>query len=549
MILDALYERSKTLDLPPPRYKTTQVHWAIPLDLEGNAYPPISRMDDDGRGLETMIPSPGARTSAVTPSLLADTGEYTLGIKTAAKQETEKQRQRCFNKFEAFRDLARQCADETGIPEVEAVVSFLDSGPFENSTRFDQIDGSQIAAFEVNGVFVHDHPGVQAWWANAGADTAEGACLVTGERGALVRRHPVPLKRLPGSQSQYQLISANEDAFYSYGLEESYIAPMSLAVSESIHHTLNELLRNEESRVKIGDVVFLFWTRENQAVPVGPVLNKPTPDSVKLVFESTWKAKPTASVQEDAFYCLTLGSSGSRAVIRDWIEEPVSSAQQNLRRYFSRQRITGNKGYFSLYALAGATVRDLNDLSPLTPIHLVRHALFGSPLPHSILVNTLHRCDVGYKAGDSRRQVSQAQAALIKLYLLDNSELSQEGDDFMVGLDPEFNHPAYLIGRLVRVLERVQYHAVRATSVGQSFGTTANTPGLTIPRHVKRAQAHLKKLYRDNPGFATNRDKEITDLMSRVEAQDGFPSRLTTKEQGWFVLGYYHQRAHDFEKE
>jgi CRISPR-associated protein Csd1 len=61
-------------------------------------------------------------------------------------------------------------------------------------------------------------------------------------------------------------------------------------------------------------------------------------------------------------------------------------------------------------------------------------------------------------------------------------------------------------------------------------------------RLLKGAQAHLGKLRKEKPGAYVALQTRLEGIMGNLS---GFPKVLTLEEQGWFSLGYYHQRAWD----
>ena len=63
-----------------------------------------------------------------------------------------------------------------------------------------------------------------------------------------------------------------------------------------------------------------------------------------------------------------------------------------------------------------------------------------------------------------------------------------------------------------------------------------------FPRLIALSQHHLAKL-EDKSAFYLNRD--VTEIMGMLGSE--FPSNLSLKEQGVFMLGYYQQRNKRFE--
>ena len=116
-------------------------------------------------------------------------------------------------------------------------------------------------------------------------------------------------------------------------------------------------------------------------------------------------------------------------------------------------------------------------------------------------------------------------------------------------LNTETDHPAYLLGRLFSLLENVQ-----TTSAGGSLNTTVkdqylnsmcSTPALVLAHLLKLKESHMKKLKRDKPGLAVRLEKQIVEIMGKLEVP--IPRQLDLEEQAVFMLGYYHQTQKRYE--
>lgn len=109
-------------------------------------------------------------------------------------------------------------------------------------------------------------------------------------------------------------------------------------------------------------------------------------------------------------------------------------------------------------------------------------------------------------------------------------------------LDLSNTHPAYRLGRLFAVLEKIQEEAspgLNATIRDRYYGAASSTPVAVFTTLLRLKNAHLKKL--DRPGLAQWFEKLIGEILDSVNE---FPSHLSLPDQGRFALGYYHQRQH-----
>lgn len=566
MLLQRLREYADArLKLPPTLYAEVPVRYIIELDLSGRllSAEPLDTRDPakprTQRGTRRHVPSI-QRTSAIKPLLLADNAEYTFGL--PREQSRSERAHECHRAYVA---LVEECARVTGEPAVQAVLQFLTSDPLAQLDLPEDFDPGALITFRVGDTFVVDLPAVQAFWASWNDPAAAGAprmqCLVCGQERPVLRRLQEKVKGVPGGQtSGTAIISANAPAFESYGLNESLIAPTCAECGEKFTKAINELLRSEQNRLILGGAAFVFWTRDDVDFSLTSFLANPEPAEVRHLLESVYRGGQLADIDETAFYATVLSGSGGRAVVRDWIDTTVGQVRRNLARWFTWQRIIGPNGEepqpLGLYALAAATVRDASkDLAPPTPRALLRTALTGAPLPPGLLYQAVKR-------NRAEQGVTRTRAALIKLALLsqeqagqllprDRSDQSKDQgsidrkEDAMVQLDP--NHPrvAYHCGRLLAVLEQVQRLAIpggQATIVDRFFGTASSAPASVFGRLLRGAQPHLAKLERDRRSAYVALQRRIEDIVAAIGA---FPRTLTLEDQGFFALGYYHQRAYD----
>lgn len=553
MLLRALKEYADRLDLPPPLYAEGPLRYVIELDRGGNILnrTPTDTADPSSprtrNGQRHLLPQV-QRTSAIRPLLLADKAEYVFGL--TGKDGRAERARKC---HEAFKELARRCYEDTREAAVKAVVEFLERDPVTQVDLPDGFDFGGTITFRVDGVFPIDLPSVQAFWATYNDPAAAAApvmqCVVCGQDRPVTERLQAKIKGVPcGQTSGTSIISANADAFESYGLTASLVAPTCAGCGERFTKALNELLSSERNSIRIGCTVFVFWTREPVDFDFRAVLADPQPEIARALVAALWTGKPPGEVDTTRFYAVVLSGSGGRAVVRDWIDTTVGSVKKELGRWFSLQQVVGPAGEearpLGLYALALATARDANDLPRPVPRMLLRAAVLGAPLPPSLLARAIQRCQ-------AEQAVTRPRAALIKLMLASfgrgSGGWSREEAEHMVQLDPHHPDVAYHCGRLLAVLEQAQRAAIpgiKATIVDRFFGTAATAPAAVFPRLVRGAQPHLGKLERDRPAVFRALRNRLEDVQAAIPAS-GYPRTLTLQQQGLFALGYYHQRAHD----
>jgi CRISPR-associated protein Csd1 len=548
----------------PAEYKVQAVPWVLSLDSKGGRAHIIrtsGRVSKSGRDAGKEFAAPFLRRSGtrIKPQLLADKAEFVLKVADGSVE-------RAAHRHGEFLALVEACARQTGAPDVAVVLDFLQRLPGAQPELPADLTAGDFMTVEVDRRRPIDEPEVREFWAGVAprlrqrglpvlnaelvmswrdspAPSESGPCIVCGEDRPVARIHPVPI-RLPRSVSDQQvsIVSANQDAFWSYGLEQSYLAPTCTPCAEAYGRALNHLARSETNSIVIHNSLFVFWTRYETGFNFRTFFSDPQPYDVRALIDSVRTGRPTAEVDDTQFYATSLSASGGRAVVRDWIDTTVGEAKRSLARWFASQRMVGSYGEepkpLGLYALAMATVRDARDLAPPVPRALLRAAVAGTPVPAGLLFQAVKR-------NRAEQAVTRPRAALIKLVLM--SQETTEKEEYMVQLDPESPSLGYRCGRLLAVLEQAQRLAipgVKATIVDRFFGTASSAPASVFPRLVRGAQPHLAKLERDRPGAFFALQRRLEDIHAGIPSS-GFPRTLTLQEQGLFALGYYHQRAYD----
>ena len=532
-------ERTETAKAPI-LYAEGPLRYTIDLGPDGQFLGLIDHSDPSSRstrrGLRRLLPQV-QRTSAIRPLLLADKAEYTLGL---PKNEVKAKRaQDC---HAAYMELVKRCAIETEERDVQAVLTFLLNRPLEQLPLDDSFVLDDIMTFRIGERHVIDIPAVQNFWASINQpDKTTMQCLVCGNRRPALKRLQSKIKGIPGGQtSGTSIISANSDAFESYGLSKSQTAPTCSECAESFTRSINALLSSETNRFRIGNGIFVFWTRETQEFDFLSMMSAPEAQDVLALLESVRNGS-WSDMDETVYYALSLSAAGSRAVVRDWMDTTVKNVKENLALWFQRQWIVDEEiRYHGLQSLATATVRKAKDLPVTTSRALIWSAFKAEPVPVHILHQAVRRCQ-------AERRVTRPRAALIKLALLSQPTAMKFQEDYMVGLDTSEMDAGYLCGRLMAELQNAQREAreykINTTVTDKYYGTASTAPASVFPKLLKSFQNDLRKIRRDTPGAGNAIELRIMEITDRIDA---FPSRLNVKQQGMFALGYFHQRSEAF---
>lgn len=567
----------------PPGYESRPVRWIVYLDSEGN--PEGGRLRDamqsqsgtpDGGGKrrqrdagKPMVVPAIKRTIDDKPALLADNAEYVFGLPRKEGSEGVK---RAENRQKLFRELVAACAQETGLSEVKAVSCFLATVVGEMPADLSPED---VITFRVDGALVTDLPQVQEYWARhfeaktqvsarmrkqRSSDDADDAaalvsqCLVCGQARPVAATHPVAIAGIPGGRST--LVSFNMDAFQSYGLNQSHNAPVCVGCAQDYARGLNRLLAGEDTSLRLGEIAYVFWTREaDDDTPrlVTGILGGKDSEDVKQLLQAPLESGAAATrpaqmaASKDAFYAAAFTAHKGRAVMLSWLETTTAEAVENLSRYVRAQAIPtlypDQPRFFSVYKLAASLLpsrrrrgSEASQLDQRVIVQLVEYAVSGAGLPPWALFQAVRRCR-------AECEVPAERAALIQLALTAQDPLRGHDRKETAVTNETQKSPAFLCGRLLAILEWAQREAIgnpNTTLVDRFYGSASASPASVFGTLMRNAQAHLGKLRRERRGLYITIERQLEEVLSQLQA---FPAVLSLRDQAVFALGYYYQRA------
>lgn len=538
-----------------------------------------------------QCPVVGDRASEKQAGLLCDTAPYVFGnglwsiekkrdgtIKT---NNTDKHRQNRKTFLTVLRNARKEFRKN---PAIRAAIRFC---LLSDTERAQTLETHKIKpksgirfAFEIesdNGRLAFESKELKDYWRkhtkNRASQRSAGVenmpCLSCGEMRPPAKTHEITIKPIPGGHKKgCKLISFDKPAFRSHGLEQSLNAPMCQECVEAYCLGLNNLLQGKMTRYwdSAAKIVYAFWSKGQTEFDLNATLIEALPEHLRKLYQSPYNphnANVISSDDTDAFYILALSASGVRAVIRDWSETHLSTVQINIRRWFddlaiildrpwpSKKDCRANPGeIFGKFPLRrliqaiGVKKEKGYEVKLQLGAALFKAAVYGEPLHESILVSVLRRIHL---EGD----LPPARAALLRLMLTRIVRGKDKGGNEMSETLKE-NSPdsAYVCGRLLAVLEKLQYHAlgpVNASVIDRFFGAASTAPRIVFPRLIRAAEHHLGKLRGEKPGLAVNMQKDLEAVASKLGSPDiwaaDFPPVLDLEAQGRFALGFYHQRA------
>jgi CRISPR-associated protein Csd1 len=583
MILKALVElaenQSLTEDLD---YQPMPVRWLLTIGRDGQLLGEMAdtqRPPPGGKGKPVAavrrIPNRSKRTTQHEAEFVIDKPEYVFGWFSEAqvKGNTEAERQsevarlrtRAAKRHALYREEVRLAAERTGDEGLKALALFLERPVPALPPDLGEGDliGFQYVEGDVG--LITDRPAVRAYWATRRREAERGTgqrprppgqgtppptpdrvrCLITGELCTPVELHP-KIKGIPpasDTKGGVQLTSVNAPAFVSYGLDGFGCAPVASNAADAYEKALNHLLADSRRSCRLAhNAVVVFWSKGDAGLVdlFSDAVTFGNPDSIRALYQSTWKGSPIHFEDLSPFYALTLSGAIGRGTVRGWHETTLGAVLTNLRQYFAdltivrRPEEEGRTRPLLSLLRQLAVQGDVENIAPNLAAELFAAILAGRAFPRAVL-------DCAVRRIRSERTINGDRAAILKAFLCRARRAGQleNSPEVQVMLDEACLDPAYRLGRLFAVLEKVQEDAIGASATirDRYYGAASATPIVVFPQLMRKLPHHLAKL-----DASTYYEKIIQQICSGLQPPTPFPAVLTLEQQGLFAVGYYHQR-------
>ncbi|MCU6697597.1 type I-C CRISPR-associated protein Cas8c/Csd1 [Laedolimicola ammoniilytica] len=572
MILQALVKQYENLErqgkVSGLGWCQAKVSYELDLSKNGDVLGVTSRKIEEMRGKKTVwapasliVPEMVTRSSGVSANFLCDNSKYMLGI------DVQGTNQRVIDCFQATREKHRSVLKNAQGEIARAILAYFEKWDPQKAEQHPVIrenwekltEGGNLI-FSVEGQEAQEDEEIRTCWEQyREQDDGErkGLCLVTGRKTEISRIHKV-IKGVPGAQSSgAALVSFNAPAFESYGKEQSYNAPVGKYAEFAYTTALNYLLTQRDYTFSLGDAMVVYWAesgKEEYQKCFFDIL-RPTKDNQKKLKDIFDSLKEDTKVYlenaemdpEQKFYILALAPNAARLSVRFFYMNSFGKILQNIAEHYERLSIVkpawAEQDYLGIRDMLNETVNQKSkDKTPISNMSslVLQAILSGSRYPASLYTDTLIRIRA------ENGKITWGRAAIIKAYLNRNYGW-KKGERFM-GLKEECTDTAYVLGRLFSLLEAIQKEAnpsITTTIRDRYFNSACATPASVFPVLIKLKNSHIKKLERDKGGAKIYYEKQLTDIMGRLEE---FPKRLSLEQQGQFTLGYYHQQQKRYEK-
>lgn len=398
-------------------------------------------------------------------------------------------------------------------------------------------------------------------------DEKKALCLITGKRDFIERLHAAT--PIMGGQATGKLVGFQKDSgFDSYGKTQAFNAPVGKYAQKAYTTALNTLIKSKNNSAKVGDTTIVFWGEKPTIVEqtMTFVLTKPKDDpdkgalAVKQFYESIYAGKLSTSDQSK-FFVLGLSPNSARIAVRYWISGTVGEFANHIKQHFDDLKIIHDKDspdFFALSSLLSHTALDykMDNVTPNLAGQVTESALKGFLYPHSLLQAAVRRirADQNKKINDRPVQnVTRIRAAIIKACINRFNRVHNKNEEVIkVSLDKTNENPAYLLGRLFAVLERVQERAfwdekrnrcsLNSTIRNRYYSSFSSAPVTVFSQLMRLKEHHLDKFPNSKVAEKRAYENKIGEIIDLLDGTGKIPHQLNLDQQGRFAVGYYHQR-------
>lgn len=583
-------------DIAQPGYSVANVSYALNLSRQGELLDifPLSQQVQRSKKmvdkpLSMIVPEQPGRQGSIPPAyFLCDNNAYVLGISLEDETKPKYSQQR----FKAFCVYNKEILSEAKCIEAQAIIAFLDKYDPAIGRKHPVIAkflddilkaGKANFVFMVDGKYVHKNVEIRQIWEarnQLSEDDYIGQCLITGEIAPIARVHDIKIKGIAPYHGGVALVNFNAPAYESYNRSQSMNSQVSkkamLAYSKALNHLLSDA--NENKKIVIGDTTIVYWADGNNKACASLFagltetdFEEPTSDlpedapirdrkGENLLRNIAEKIKRGEKIDEESlvseidwntrFYVLGIEAPNrGRASIRFFYSDPFIKFVERISVHYSDLQLGESEKPIKIRWILNETVSKKAREGKIAP--LLTGAVFSSMLTNSPYPAALYnaimirvRADIDDEENQIQK-INRLRAAVIKAYLKRKYRYQPQHpiqEVLVMSLNEQSAIPAYLLGRLFAVLEKVQKEAIpdlNATIKDRYFTSACASPKIVFPTLLRLSQHWISKA---EFGYAS--DNRIAKIMNLLDIEKNpFPSHLTLDEQGIFILGYYHQRV------
>lgn len=570
MILQALAAHYEALvkkgEIASPGWEKVKISYALEIGEDGSflGLLPLKTQSEDGKKLfprEFGLPARRKSGSKIISNFLWDNAIYFLGIGDITKPE------RVYDCFQTARTLHLELLSELETPFAAAICRFFDHWDAKSAREnpviapfLEDLSGGANLVFFFQNQYPQEDREICNAWQQFYDDAEEGdtmRCLVTGKESVPAAIHPA-IKGIKDAQpAGAALVSFNAPSNCSFGRAQNLNAPVSKSAAFAYTAALNHLLADRAHLKRIGDASVVYWAEEPEEAYQDlfsglldgentTVSNRDLDDAMREIASGNAVNWEGANIKpENRFYVLALAPNAARLSVRFFLRDSFGSIVRNLQEHYARIKVvTDNRNKFEnipLWVLLRETVNEKSKdktPSPQMAGDTLRAILTGARYPATLY----QQCQIRIRA---ERTVTRGRAAILKAYLLQNTENQNYREALTVELNEQSTYQPYILGRLFAVLEEIQNEASGVTTIKDKYFTSAcATPAVVFPMIMNLGEKHQRKL--EKPGQKIYYAKQIGALTQLITSS--YPAHHNLYDQGIFQLGYYHQTQKRYQK-
>lgn len=581
----------------PDGYSGVGIHALISLTEDGEVESIVDCQETEittvkNKPKERKVPKPvmlpkRTEKTAIDANIIEHRPLYIFGLNYDAKSATlsaSDDKDKAKKSHDAFVEKNLEFIEGIDTPLVNAYRSFMKTWKPEEQERNEILLGA--GKLLVTGKFafclagrpdklLHDEPEIKEKWermyaASAECDDAQSAqCCITGEYLPIERVH-AKITGLPGGSSMGNtMVSYKNAAEESYGKKQSFNSCISATAVKKYTEALNYLLADKRHRTLIDETTYIYWAASGDeacnsifsALAFGDTMDSEHTDEwLDSVFDGIKSGRATREIVDGidnidsdvSFYVVGIKPNSARLALKCIYRQSFGKVLKNTIVHYSDMQIGSGGGKpMSVRTICKELVspKSSNDkVSPALMAKLFDVIINGTAYPDALLTAVVRR--VKTDTDDEKNsyiKMNNVRMGLIKACINRSARLKGKQEEIKMSLDLENRDPAYLCGRLFCKLEDIQRRAsndtLNRTIKDAYFSSAATRPAVVFPKLLSLSQHHLAKLDDKTAYFM---DREVTEIIGMMGSV--FPSHLTLKEQGVFMLGYYQQKNQRFEK-
>lgn len=590
MLIKALCDYHQILEdrnvLPPKYYSKVDVRHKIALTEDGKLDDIIlceETLKDDGKALvkrpEMLLPK-RIETSKISSNIIEHRPTYIFGIEADGKKLVVSEKAR--KSWNDFKEKNLMFIEGINTPIVNAFRHFIETWNPENETEnkklliISKISTSKYV-FCLSGspdVLLHDDAEIKQKWEHLCEKQEEqregllGQCAIDGEKNVIIPETHGTIKNLRGGASSgCKLVCYNNTSELSYGKKQSQNSDISIDIAEKYVETLNYLLEDKSHHIVLGDdlTVCFFAIAKDGGEQSNNLLNifAPSASSKRIEMEALLCSlikrgtqtriskdelnKLQENIDEDMeFHIIGLKPNMSRIAVKFYYRQKFGELLHNIAKFQENMQLSEQINIVSMDQIVKACISprsSKNEINPAIFDKLFDAMIYGKPLPKQIYNKMISmQTKIKDKELKEKKYNLKVNTGVIKAYLINN-----EKEDLKVSLDKEKKDPAYLCGRLFAVAEHLQKQQayergikkLNKTIKDTYFKGALGTPAKVLPKILKLSQTHIKSLKYDSS--KTMYDNEFAGIFGTLDST--FPDRINGKEQGIFLIGYYHEKV------